>query len=90
MLIGAAAPAPAPVSTSVADLSTVSGGPHGIQIVVVGQVNGGVFTGHEVSGGVPVYAGVGNPTTWVTGFDIHTLPNGTPLGVAFADRAHIQ
>lgn len=91
--LGESAPAPAPVQPPagpVADLPTVTGPASVGQLIVVGEVNNGVFTGHEVSGGVPVYAGLGNPTTWVTGFDIKTLPNGTPLAVAFTDAAHIS
>ena len=60
-------------------------GPNGLQLVVVGSITPEGFAGHEVTGGKTVYAGFGNPTSWVTGFDFATLPVGTPLAVAVAD-----
>jgi len=60
-------------------------GPNGLQLVVVGSITPEGFAGHEVTGGKTVYAGFGNPTSWVTGFDFATLPVGTPLAVAVTD-----
>ena len=78
-----AAPTPLPTNTVP--------GPNGIQLVVIGSMTGpgGRYTGREVSGGKTVYAGLGNPTTWVSGFDVKTLPVSTPLAVALADAASV-
>ena len=80
--IGAATPVPVPVNTVP--------GPGGIQLVVIGTMNGGgSYTGREVSGGVTVYEGLGNPTAWHVGLALKTLPAGTPLAVALADIANV-
>ena len=78
-----AAPTPLPTNTVP--------GPNGIQLVVIGSMTGpgGRYTGREVSGRKTVYAGLGNPTTWVSGFDVKTLPVSTPLAVALADAASV-
>jgi lysozyme len=62
------------------------------EVGVIGQmVNGsGLYRGRQVGGGVPVYAGEGDPTTWKTGFDIKTLPIGTPLAVLETDLTDVN
>ena len=83
--IGATAPAvPAPEPTNAVP------GPNGIEVTVIGQMAAnGLYQGHPALNGITVYAGVGNPTTWVTGFDAKTLPAGTPLAVALTDKANV-
>jgi hypothetical protein len=56
------------------------------EVAIIGELQGnGVFVGHGVGGGKTVYAGLGNPTTWHAGQNLHLLPAGTPLAVATAD-----
>ena len=76
---------PAPLPTNAVP------GPNGIEVSVIGKMtNGtGLYYGRGAAGGITVYAGVGNPTTWVSGFDAKTLPEGTPLAVALTDLPHV-
>ena len=60
------------------------------EVCVVGHLlGGGRYTGRQVAGGKTVYAGVGNPTTWVANQNLKLLPAGTPLGVAAADAGSV-
>ena len=78
-------PAPTPLPTNAVP------GPNGREVSVIGRMNGGgSYTGREVSGGKPVMAGLGNPTVWVTGFDLKTLPAGTPLAVFIEDLPFVS
>lgn len=62
-------------------------GPGGVQLSVIGRmVNGtGLYEGRGALDGIPVFAGLGNPTVWYTNFNPKTLPAGTPLAVAVTD-----
>lgn len=79
------APAPAPLPPNAVP------GPNGLEVEVIGKmVNAsGLFLGRAALGGITVYAGVGNPTAWITNFNVKTLPEGTPLAVALADAAKV-
>lgn len=75
------APAGNPVDTGTHYDATVPG-PNGMQLAVIGKMvgAGGLYRG-RASGGAPVFAGTGNPTTWAQGFNVKALPAGTPLAV---------
>jgi hypothetical protein len=62
-------------------------GPGGLELAVIGKFvgPGGLYRGRQVTPGVPVYAGTGNPTTWAQGFVVKSLPAGTPLAVPLAN-----
>ena len=78
------APLPDPVDTGTHYDATVPG-PGGLQLAVIGRMAGpgGLYRG-RASGGAPVFAGTGNPTTWAQGFNVKALPAGTPLAVPLA------
>jgi Glycosyl hydrolases family 25 len=88
-------PVPAPPA---ADPSTYDalvpgyGIPGDPEVAIIGQmVNGsGLYRGRMAGGNVPVYAGTGNPTSWHTGFNLRTLPIGTPLAVLYSDLANVS
>ena len=77
---------PAPLPTNAVP------GPDGIEVSVIGRMaNGsGLYAGRAANSGITVYAGVGNPTTWVKDFNPKTLPEGTPLAVALTDLSHVS
>jgi hypothetical protein len=79
-------PIPTPVDTG-KHYDALVPGPAGLEFAVIGQMTGpgGLYRGRQVSGGAPVWAGTGNPTTWAQGFDVKSLLSGTPLAVALAD-----
>jgi hypothetical protein len=80
------APVPTPVDTG-KHYDALVPGPGGLELAVIGQFvgPGGLYRGRQVSGGVPVYAGTGSPTTWAQGFVASAMPVGTPLAVPLAD-----
>ena len=92
-----AAPAPAPAPGPVPNplgLPQIPGfnlAPAIPEVAVIGTMMGdGVFKGHNVAGGVPVYAGLGNPTQWIVGANLRTVPAGTSLAVSIVDLPKVQ
>ena len=93
--IGAAAPAPAPGPVpNPLGLPQIPGfnlAPAIPEVAVIGTILGdGVFKGHNVVPGTTVYAGEGNPTKWIVGANLKTVPAGTSLAVAVTDMPKVQ
>ena len=92
--IGGADPAPAaPVENGSQCDGLVPGfnlAPAIPEVCVIGKMlGGGEYQGRQVSGGKTVYAGLGNPTTWLPNQNLKLLPAGTPLAVAAADAGSV-
>ncbi len=87
----ATAPPPAPIvplpGTVLVPGTGIPGAP---ELIVIGEITApSTYTGRNVGGGAPVYAGLGDPTQWVSGFDKHTLPIGTPIATLASEEPNV-
>lgn len=88
----APAPGPAPSPTLYDALVPGYGIPGTPEVAVVGRMTSatGAYLGRMVGNAKPIFAGLGNPTAWHPGFDIKTLPLGTPIAVLYTDLASVN